>query len=341
MRINYKSDFEVDVTLELGGIQIPIPDNDFKVVFYILESKTYTCSYIGGVWTNCKKKDDNTLQCFLDNHKLGIGALRVEFYDYKPNADYSDGDKLTVTPKGLNIYLVNGPSDGENIVDATIPYDDLSELIRQVENNTNAITLLGNEIKEVGDAIPTKLSELNNDTQFVPRSVIEGLINSATQDKELKGYTAALPMTYDGTNWHYHLTPEMVSEIVRYLNLERQVWLKVSLNGIIEDVNNVEYVRLSKVDAVGSDVVLRGDGSVVTILCYTSTTPTENVEVEVMKTGDALEYAYKSELPTKVSDLSNDTGFITSSALEGYATEQYVDNIVGDINTALGAIIGE
>ena len=189
--------------------------------------------------------------------------------------------------------------------------------------------------------IPTKTSELTNDSTFEPRSVIDSLIRNAVQGKEDKGYTATLPMTYDGSQWSYYLTPEMVAAIVNALNNERQVWLKVSLNGVIEETNNFEYVRLSMMSAVGSDVLLRGDGSIVTILCYTSTAPSENVEVEVMKTGDALEYAYKSELPTKVSDLSNDTGFITSSALQGYATEQYVDNIVGNIDTALATIIGE
>lgn len=35
-------------------------------------------------------------------------------------------------------------------------------------------------------------------------------------------------------------------------------------------------------------------------------------------------YAKKSELPTSLSQLSNDTGFITTSALDGYATQTYV-----------------
>ena len=39
-------------------------------------------------------------------------------------------------------------------------------------------------------------------------------------------------------------------------------------------------------------------------------------------------YAKIGDIPTKTSDLTNDSGFITDAALLGYATEQYVDNSV-------------
>ncbi len=58
---------------------------------------------------------------------------------------------------------------------------------------------------------------------------------------------------------------------------------------------------------------------------------------------DAGEYALASAIPAKTSDLTNDSGYITSSALSGYATETWVGNqgyITGiggsDVTTALG-----
>ena len=39
-----------------------------------------------------------------------------------------------------------------------------------------------------------------------------------------------------------------------------------------------------------------------------------------------------SNVPTNVSDFTNDAGYITDSALAGYATEQYVDDAIDDIN---------
>ena len=41
---------------------------------------------------------------------------------------------------------------------------------------------------------------------------------------------------------------------------------------------------------------------------------------------ELLDYAELDDIPTKTSDLTNDSGFITSSALTGYATENWVTN---------------
>ena len=41
---------------------------------------------------------------------------------------------------------------------------------------------------------------------------------------------------------------------------------------------------------------------------------------------ELLNYAELDDIPTKTSDLTNDSGFITSSALTGYATESWVTN---------------
>ena len=66
-------------------------------------------------------------------------------------------------------------------------------------------------------------------------------------------------------------------------------------------------------------------------------------DVEVNGTSVLNNKVAEITVPTKVSDLTNDSGFITSSALSGYATEQYVQNqgyITGidstDVITALG-----
>lgn len=44
-------------------------------------------------------------------------------------------------------------------------------------------------------------------------------------------------------------------------------------------------------------------------------------------------YALSSAVPTKTSDLTNDSGFITSSALSSYATQTYVNTAVADLAT--------
>lgn len=56
-------------------------------------------------------------------------------------------------------------------------------------------------------------------------------------------------------------------------------------------------------------------------------------------------YALKTDIPTKTSDLLNNSGYITSSSLNGYATTEYVNNVVNSslsgISNALDGINGE
>ena len=44
------------------------------------------------------------------------------------------------------------------------------------------------------------------------------------------------------------------------------------------------------------------------------------------------------DIPTKTSDLENDSGFIDDTALENYYTKTEIDILIGDIETLLGGI---
>lgn len=56
-------------------------------------------------------------------------------------------------------------------------------------------------------------------------------------------------------------------------------------------------------------------------------------------------YALKTDIPTKISAFENDKGYITSSSLNGYATTEYVNNAINSslsgISNTLDAINGE
>ena len=57
---------------------------------------------------------------------------------------------------------------------------------------------------------------------------------------------------------------------------------------------------------------------------------------------DISHLASKDDIPSNVSELNNDAGYLTEhQSLDGLATESYVDNTIGDINTVLDVINGE
>ena len=128
MKINYLSDFKVNITLELGGAPIGVPENDFILEFATVGSKRYRCQRRGDVWTNCKPDGDKVL-CLLDNHGLPCGALRVRYYDYAPDIDMPDGNLLTVTPETLDVELVMGAGDGTD-VEASVATDVAAAIAR-------------------------------------------------------------------------------------------------------------------------------------------------------------------------------------------------------------------
>lgn len=128
MKINYLSDFKIDVTLTLGGIPISVPNHDFAIEFTTIGTRKYRCERKGDVWTNCKDNGDTVL-CLLDNHGLGCGTLMVRYIDYAPDVQMPDGDLRTVTPSSLDVELIMGAGDGTD-VEASVATDVAAAIAR-------------------------------------------------------------------------------------------------------------------------------------------------------------------------------------------------------------------
>lgn len=114
----------------------------------------------------------------------------------------------------------------------------------------------------------------------------------------------------------------------------------------VGDLENGQYLKTEWIDG---DLITSGKlNKVETAIDYLVT--------------DSITYAASNDIPSNVSELNNDAGYLTehqsldgyvtedtlNAALEdvdvdltGYATESYVDNTLGDINTVLDVINGE
>lgn len=120
---NWKSDIRLAVTLLVGGEAVHVPSHAFTLRFRVCNGREhYDCwRDENGGYHNCRPNDDGSmLLCFLDNHGLGLGELHCEYYDYAPDADFSDGNKLTVVPQVLPIELVSGAGDDAEQVEAEV-----------------------------------------------------------------------------------------------------------------------------------------------------------------------------------------------------------------------------
>lgn len=68
---------------------------------------------------------------------------------------------------------------------------------------------------------------------------------------------------------------------------------------------------------------------------YYTKTETDEAIADAVADIDLSDYALRSEIPTDVSELNNDSGYITDSALAGYATEDYVNAVTSTIQSAV------
>lgn len=140
----------------------------------------------------------------------------------------------------------------------------------------SAVTAQISEVKqEIEAEIPTKVSSLENDLNFV---------NSGDVKTQVEGYN--------------------------YINSgQAQTQIDNSISGKLDTDIFTAYTANTQTE-------LNNKQSASGMTAYATTAFTENT------------YAKIGDIPTKTSDLTNDSGFITDAALLGYATEQYVDNSV-------------
>lgn len=134
--------------------------------------------------------------------------------------------------------------------------------------------------------IPTKTSQLENDSQFTNKQYVDTAIKTAKPD--LTGY---------------------------YTQAQTDAAIQTAIGNI--DIPTVP----TNVSAFTNDAQ------------YTNKTYVDNAVASVDVSAQLTEYAKKTELPTKVSQLQNDAGYLTEhQSLTGYATETYVNNKVAEID---------
>ena len=154
IRINYKSDFPLEVKVVRNGVAENFPDADFTLTAKTEGGFTvYKAERKAGVYSHCKR-DGERLIMFFDNHGLAKGRLIVSAVINHPDADYTeDGirqENLTTT---TNIELVE---DNGDALQLQLPEP------RVVEKVVEKVVPLPAEIKELSEAV-SKVMEYNPD----------------------------------------------------------------------------------------------------------------------------------------------------------------------------------
>ena len=139
--------------------------------------------------------------------------------------------------------------------------------------------------------IPTRVGQLTNDAGYVTSSTLSG-----------------------------YATKQEMTEVATQVGV-----LTESVNGMEDDVESLEQQMADKAPAVHTHPhtsITDWDAATAGFLTTTTAAATY-----LSKTDAAATYATKASVPTKVSDLTNDSGYITTASLSGYATQEWVGDV--------------
>lgn len=335
--INHESDFKLLVGYSDGS---PI-NEPFRLTFYTKVSRgAFIAEYDGNEYVNCYP-DGGMVKIPFDKPMLGMGVLSVKIELFISDADFTDGKYDYVSVESTGITLDKG---------ATEPFEDMEVLISK-PNTMGLQMFLSKPFTEGGGGggeIPNgSVTEYKLATGAVSTTKIkDGAVTMAKLGDDVKKALEATEIA-DGS-----ITESKLSEEVREkLNQgggsgekgedgksAYEIWLEQGNSGSEQDF--LDSLKGEKGDQgeKGADGE-RGEqgsqgekGEKGDKMTYDDLTEAEKNDLASRVPVDLSEYAKKSEIPTKTSELTNDSGYITEGRveemIENKVTSANVTNIV-------------
>lgn len=177
---------------------------------------------------------------------------------------------------------------------------------------------------------PTKLSEFENDTQFITEQSLEGYATESwvadqhylTEHQDISSKVDRSDLATVATTGNYN----DLSNKPTIPSLDGLITQQEFQAGIASKVDKIEGKQLSTNDFTNADKT-KLDSTPTT---FAPTNAQANI-IEIVKVNNqTLTPSNKTvniSIPTKTSDLTNDSNFLTShQSLSGYATENWVEN---------------
>ena len=187
-----------------------------------------------------------------------------------------------------------------------------------------------------------------NGVELIGNKTTEDLgIVSKETDPTVPSYVKAIT-EQNIVNWNDKAEKADIPDVSEFIT-KSEVYNKEEVNSLISNINSF---RTEIVSVLPSENI---NASTIYLIARTDSSGNDYYE-EYLYVGDKFEligttkldlseYAKKSELPTKTSDLENNSGFITladvpSVDLSNYYTKSETDALIGNVNTALESILG-
>lgn len=248
-----------------------------------------------------------------------------------PSASWGGGGGDYTAGEGIEISDQDVISIDEEVVAKKTDIPDVSDFVTDTDLNT---ALADYELKSEAfsgsyddltdkPTIPTKTSELQNDSGFITgvswndvsgKPTFATVATSGDYDDLLNKPT--IP-TVD-----YPVTDVQVDGVSVVSNKVASITMPTVPTKTSDLDNDSDFITSSALSGYATETWVENKGYLTSVSWSdVSGKPTFST---VATSGSYTDLTDKPTIPTKVSDLQNDSGFITSSALSGYATETWV-----------------
>lgn len=247
--------------------------------------------------------------------------------------DYTDEDKQLVNEVQDAVESINDkvnrselPTKLSDLTDdlGTNPIHTHSQYLSAIPSEYVTETKLNEAIAYKADIsdLPTKTSDLTNDLNFINQTELESAISS-------KADISDIPSTLSELTNDSNFITNAVNDLTNYY-LKSETYTKVEVNTLVSEIPKFKIEVVSNLPS--SNI------STTTIYLVIGDNQNGNLYDEYIYVNNAWEklgsqnvdltnYALKSELPTNVSDLTNDSGFLNSLTMLSYGNSTWNDFI--------------
>lgn len=287
--------------LPLGGIE---GGNKLPTGLFIGDSKTGGSFQIGNIILRTKSGDPNILEIVSADSKktahLGVQGGVSAYGTYTPSTGGGGGLSGTIVP--YSTAITSDPqNEGTKIASASSIYKLHSRISSIETNGATNISVSGS-----GNAI-TSVSKNGNSIAFTKDSTF------LTNHQSLDGYVNAISVSGSGnaitaiTKSGKSITFTKGATFLTSHQSLANYYTKSSVDSLLSGKSATSHTHSVKINGVTKTIAATG-GTAVDLGTYLTSHQS------------LADYAKKSEIPTKVSQLTNDTGYITSSGSCAYAT---------------------
>lgn len=287
--------------LSLGGIE---NGNNLPTGLFIGDSKTGGSFQIGNIILRTKSGDPNILEIVSADSKktahLGVQGGVSAYGTYTPSTGGGGGLNGTIVPYATAITS-DPQNEGSKIASASSIYK-LHNRIASIENNgATSITVTG-----TGNAITsvvkngTSITFTKGATFLTSHQSLANCVQTVTTTGSGNAVTAISKSgsTISVTKGATFLTSHQ--SLANY-------YTKSSVDSLLSGKSATSHTH---------SVIINGTTKIIAASGGTAV----NLGTYLTSHQSLADYAKKSEIPTKVSQLTNDTGYITSSGSCAYAT---------------------